>query len=89
LVELIQKAVLEETQEGAATAVQEWKHATHSDNLSRFSTIPVVNLLPSATGFDVQVRYVTRASTRSETRINLYKRVFDLLQEKKPATGAA
>jgi small-conductance mechanosensitive channel len=89
LVERIQKAVLEETQEGAATAVQEWKHATHSDNLSRFSTIPVVNLLPSATGFDVQVRFVTRASTRFETRINLYKRVFDLLQVQKPATGTA
>ena len=81
IVERIQKAVLEETQEGAGIAVKEWKHAAHSDNLSRFSTVPVVNLLPSATGFDVQVRYVTRASERFDVRIALYKRVFDLLQE--------
>jgi len=87
MVDRIQKAVQEETQEGADIAVQEWKHATHSDNLSRFSTVPVVNLLPSATGFDAQVRYVTRASTRFDTRVALYKRVFDLLQEQKPGTA--
>jgi len=32
MVERIQKAALEETQEGARTAVEEWKHGTHSDN---------------------------------------------------------
>ncbi len=87
IVDRIQKAVVEETQESASTAVQEWKRATHSDDLSRFSTVPVVNLLPSATGFDAQVRYVTRASARSDTRVALYKRVFDLLQEQKPGTA--
>jgi small-conductance mechanosensitive channel len=81
IVESIQKAVLEETQEGAGIAVQEWKQAAHSDNLSRFTTIPVVNLLPSATGFDVQVRYVTRASERFEVRVALYRRVLDLQQK--------
>ena len=72
---------MEETEEGARTAVAEWKHGTHSDNLSRFTTTPVVNLLPSASGFDAQVRYVTRAATRFDVRTSLYRRVFDLLQE--------
>jgi len=81
IVERIQKAALEETEEGARTAVAEWKHGTHSDNLSRFTTTPVVNLLPSASGFDAQVRYVTRAATRFDVRTSLYRRVFDLLQE--------
>ena len=97
MVERIQKAVLEETKEGAGIAVQEWKHSAYNDNLSRFSTVPVVNLLPSATGFDVQVRYVTRASARFDVRIALYRRVLDLLQEQnkpvqteqKPGTEAA
>jgi small-conductance mechanosensitive channel len=81
MVERIQNAVLEETQEGARTAVEEWEHGSHSDNLSRFSSTPVVNLLPSASGFNIQVRYVTRASVRFDTRNALYKRVFDLIQE--------
>ena len=81
LVDRIQKAVLEETQEGAGIAVQEWKRGTHSNNLSRFTTTPVVNLLPSAAGFNIQVRYVTRAATRFDVRTSLYRRVFDLLQE--------
>jgi small-conductance mechanosensitive channel len=86
LVDRIQKAVLEETQEGAGIAVQEWKRGTHSNNLSRFTTTPVVNLLPSAAGFNIQVRYVTRAATRFDVRTSLYRRVFDLLQEQnKPA----
>jgi small-conductance mechanosensitive channel len=86
LVDRIQKAVLEETQEGAGIAVQEWKRGTHSNNLSRFTTTPVVNLLPSASGFNIQVRYVTRAATRFDVRTSLYRRVFDLLQEQnKPA----
>jgi small-conductance mechanosensitive channel len=85
MIERIQKAALEETQEGARTAVEEWKHGTHSDNLSRFSSAPVVNLLPSASGFNIQLRYVTRASARFDTRNALYKRIFDLIQEQ---TGA-
>jgi small-conductance mechanosensitive channel len=81
MVDRIQKVVLEETQEGAGIAVQEWKRATHSNNLSRFTTTPVVNLLPSATGFDIKVRYVTRAASRFDVRTSLYRRVFDLLLE--------
>lgn len=81
MVERILKVVQEETQEDASIAVQEWKRGARSDNLSRFSTAPEVNLRPSATGFDIQVRYVTRASARFEMRTALYKRAFELLQE--------
>lgn len=85
MAERIQEAALEETQEGARKAVEEWKHGTLTDNLSRFSSTPVVNLLPSASGFNIQVRYVTRASARFDTRNALYKRIFDLIQEQNPA----
>ncbi len=95
LVERIQNAVVEETQEGANIAQDEWKHAAHSDNLNPFSTAPAVNLLPAGSGFDIQVRYVTRASARFDTRTALYKRLFDLLQgdnghrEMEPKSGVA
>ena len=85
MAERIQQAALEETQDGARKAVEEWKHGTHSDYLSRFSSTPVVNLLPSASGFNIQVRYVTRASARFDTRNALYRRIFDLIQEENPA----
>jgi small-conductance mechanosensitive channel len=81
MVEHIQRAVQEETQKDASIAVEEWKHVSHSDVLSRFSAAPVVTLLPSGSGFDVQVRYVTRASMRFDTRTAIYRRVFELFKE--------
>lgn len=82
VVERIQKVVKEETEEGAGIAVQEWKRSMHGGNLSRLSTAPVVNLLTTAAGFDIQIRYVTRASVRFETRVALYRRVFDAIQDR-------
>lgn len=79
MVESIQKAVMEETHEGANSAVEEWKHAVHGDKLNPFSATPIVTLVPSGSGFDIQVRYITRASDRFETRTVLYQRLFDLL----------
>ena len=82
IVERIQSAVLEHTQEDAGMAVQEWKRAMHSGHLGRLDATPVVNLLTTAAGYDIQIRYVTRASVRFETRIALYRRVFDLIQDR-------
>jgi hypothetical protein len=41
-----------------------------------------VNLLTTAGGYDIQIRYITRASSRFETRIALYRQVFDLIQDR-------
>lgn len=80
IVERIHKAVVEETEANALLAEQEWKRGSRSGGLSRFSATPVVNLRPSASGIDTQVRYVTRASERFELRNRLYQRVVELLQ---------
>lgn len=82
IVERIQRVVQEETQEGAGIAVQEWRRAMHSGHLSRLEATPVVNLLTTAAGYDIQIRYVTRASSRFETRIALYRQVFDAIQDR-------
>jgi hypothetical protein len=41
----------------------------------------VENLRPSASGIEVLVRYVTRASERFEVRNRLYQKLIDLLRD--------
>ncbi len=81
MVERIHNAVLEETEDDTRHAEQEWKRGTRGDGLSRFNATPVVNLRPSGSGIDIEVRYVTSASERFEMRNRLYQRVVDLLHE--------
>jgi small-conductance mechanosensitive channel len=86
MVERIHKAVEDETADSARVAEQEWKRGARDDGLSRFSAEPVVNLRPSASGIDIRVRYVTRASERFAVRNRLYQHVIDLLyKENRPA----
>ena len=87
MVELIHKAVIEETEKDSRLAEEEWKHASRQYGLSQFSATPSVNLRPAASGVDLVVRYVTRASERFETRNRLYKRVMEALR--KPAATQA
>ena len=80
LFERIQKAAQEQTRDDAALAAQEWRHAARNGNLSRLDATPLVYLVPTASGSDVHIRFVTRASQRSEARNALQRRVFDLIQ---------
>jgi small-conductance mechanosensitive channel len=79
LMEEVQKVVAEETVENSRRAEKEWKHGKHGEELGRFSARPVVNLRPSGSGIDLQIRYVTSASRRIDLRNRLYQRVVDLL----------
>ena len=81
VVERVLHTVQEETQESTHLAEQEWKRVTHGDDLGRFRMDPAVNLRPSASGFDLEVRYVTRASERFEVRDRLSRKVLELVQE--------
>ena len=81
LVEAILRSVEEETAENARLAEQEWKRVTHADRLKEMGAQPSVNLRPSSpSNFNLEVRYVTRASQREETRNRLYRRVIDVLR---------
>ncbi len=86
LVEEILKSVEEVTADNARLAEQEWKRATRGDRLKEMRASPSVNLRPAGNNFDVEVRYVTRATDREETRNRLYRRVIDLLH--RPEGGA-
>src|SRR5260370_22703573 len=74
LVDQILKAVEEETSENAKLAEQEWKRSTRADRLKEMQASPSVNLRPSGSSFDVEVRFVTRATEREQTRNRLYRR---------------
>jgi len=87
LIERIQESVMEETEENAGAAEKEWRSGAPGGSLSRYSTKPTVNMRPAASGIDVHVRYVTRASGRIEMRNRLYHRVLELLRAQTQAPG--
>jgi small-conductance mechanosensitive channel len=80
-VALIHKAVLEETEQDAQLAEQEWTRVPRQNGLGQVSASSSVNMRPAASGFEVLVRYVTRASDRLEVRNRLYQRVIDVLHK--------
>jgi small-conductance mechanosensitive channel len=75
----LHQAILEETQQDAQLAEQEWKRVPRRSGLSHASASSSVNLRPSGSGVDVLIRYVTRASERLKIRNRLYERVIDVL----------
>jgi small-conductance mechanosensitive channel len=85
LMERIQNAVLEEAGENSRRAEEEWKRGTHGEGLSRFSAAPVVNLRPTGSGVEIQIRFVTAASERFDLRTRLYQHVVELLHEQPTA----
>jgi small-conductance mechanosensitive channel len=83
--EQILQVVQQETAESVRIAEREWSGA-RAAGLTSLQASPSVNLRPSGNEFRLEVRYVTRASERFETRNRLYRRVIDLLR---PPVGAS
>jgi small-conductance mechanosensitive channel len=78
VMEKVQSAVEEETRTHAHAAEMEWSRSARGATLSRRGAAPFVNFLSSGT---LEVRYVTRASERVETRDRLHERVMEVLGE--------
>ena len=83
LAESIEAKAREETAENAGLAEKEWRRGAHGGRLSRLNAAATVNLRPTASGIEIQLRYVTRAPERSEMRGRLYRQVIGLLRESK------
>jgi small-conductance mechanosensitive channel len=81
MIELIHAAVLKETEKDARLAEAEWKRSSRHAGLSQFAADPAVEMRPGASGINIVVRYVTRASERFEVRNRLYERVIGLLNK--------
>lgn len=89
IVDSIHAAALQETEHNVRIAEQEWKRGASTGGLGRFSATPVEILLPSSSGTNLQVRYVTRASERFELRNRLYQKVVTLLRDPAAAEPAS
>jgi small-conductance mechanosensitive channel len=86
IVDAILNAVEQITGENVRLAEQEWRRVTKGEGTQTLNASPSVNVRPAGNDFGVEVRYVTRAAERVETRNRLYRRVVELLHQ--PAATA-
>lgn len=91
MVEAIQKTVVETTAEGARQAEQEWRRAAKSRDLNELTAAPTINVKPVVGGTQISIRYITRASERSQLRAKLNHAAVDLLGQRltQPAARSA
>lgn len=78
LVEAIQRLVEEETRSSAAQAEQEWKKS--AGYRKSLTVSPAIHLRPTASGVEMQIRYITSANERYVTRSKLYEKIVGLLR---------
>jgi small-conductance mechanosensitive channel len=77
----IQKIVTKETEANARLAEREWSSLGGASG-GRASAGPAISVRPAGTGFEIAVRYVTRANERHQQRTNLYQAIVELLRRK-------
>ena len=80
VIKKMQLAVEKETTQDTQQAELEWRKATSDAGLREFSAKPTVDLRPAASGVDVIVRFVTRASDRFDLRNRIYEAMLGLME---------
>jgi len=84
-IEAIERAVIEKTELDARMAEAEWKRSSNVHGLSQFKAMAQVNLRPASSGVNLLIRYVTRASGRSEARNRVFQSVIEVLHQTEAA----
>lgn len=79
ILDAIRKKVLEATAESSRQAEREWHGATKSRDMQALSAEPAIEVKPVIGGIEVSVRYMARASERSQLRAKLNHALVDLL----------
>jgi small-conductance mechanosensitive channel len=82
IVDEIQKIVVKETEANARLAEQEWDKMKTTRGTSDFAAGPAISVRPASAGFEILIRYVTRASERHQQRSKLYFEIVALLRQK-------
>jgi small-conductance mechanosensitive channel len=88
--EEIQKIVTQETEANSRLAEQEWQQMGSARGIRAISAGPAISVRPTGSGFEILVRYVTRANERHQQRAKLYHDIVELLRRKnisQPATA--
>ena len=78
----IQKIVSKETEANTKVAEREWGSLGSVRGTQFISAGPAISVRPAGTGFEIAVRYVTRANERHQQRSNLYQAIVELLRRK-------
>src|SRR4029077_20728131 len=89
IAEEIQKIVTKETEANAHLAEQEWGNTAGARGVHPVSAGPAISVRPAGMGFEIAVRYVTRANERHQQRSNLYQAIVELLRRKNIPQPAA
>jgi small-conductance mechanosensitive channel len=89
VVEEIQKIVTKETEANSRLAEQEWGEMGSDRGIRPFSAGPAISVRPANLGFEISVRYVTRANERHQQRGKLYHDIVELLRRKNIAQPSA
>jgi small-conductance mechanosensitive channel len=85
----VQKLVEAETEANAKLAESEWQKTTSRYRVQTFSAVPGIHVVPTGTGIEVVVRYITRAHERHDSRRRLYQSVLELMHGKRGEAQAA
>jgi len=89
IAEEVQKIVTKETEANAKLAEQEWGQMGSARGVRPFSAGPAISVRPANLGFEIAVRYVTRANERHQQRSKLYIAIVELLRRKNIPQSAA
>jgi small-conductance mechanosensitive channel len=84
----VQQLVERETAANAKLAEHEWRTSS-GYRVKTFSAVPGFTMVPTASGIEIRVRYITRAPERHEARRRLYREVVALLHGKHAADAHA
>ena len=82
IVDELQKIVTKETEANARLAEQEWARLGNFRGKPSFSAGPAISVRPANLGFEILVRYVTRANERHKQRSTLYHEIIELLRRR-------
>ena len=88
IIDGVQKLVEKETDANATKAEAEWQQATSKYRVQTLSARPGINVVPTAAGIEVHVRYITRAYERHEARRRMYEAVVEMMHGKREAVRA-
>jgi small-conductance mechanosensitive channel len=88
IIDGVQKLVEKETDENAGKAEAEWQQATSKYRVQTLSARPGINVVPTAAGIEVHVRYITRAYERHEARRRMYEAVVEMMHGKREEVRA-
>jgi small-conductance mechanosensitive channel len=85
VIDNVRKLVEKETASNSAKAEAEWQETTNHYRAKTLSAMPGINVVPTAAGIEVRVRYITRPFERHEVRRRLYEAAVDVMHGRREA----